>query len=332
VITEKISIWVLQLAKSVFCFIAVLMVLFSFIHYSGAAVASNGQYGACGPYYLWYQTGPVSYQEYLDVCGITFDISDIIDDFDFVYFEDTEAFHRVSLDRNQDGYSDWSFFRRYGNRLEWRPQSGCARIRQQGCEQNTFNPACGYAMISVQPRRDSQNGSAVIPITVIAKCPPNNIDCSRTLVLRHTYSNCVASPVPNFVLFKELNTDSAIPDEEEVTYTTTILNTGGKTGRTILTTTISDGTNGGSLTLSSYNIECPPEAKCTVPSMTGKRIEISLAHFPADKQAKVIHVLKASTQGIPFEEGEKWSSDFTITSTLSTGGRYSAHVTVTMEY
>jgi hypothetical protein len=66
--------------------------------------------------------------------------------------------------------------------------------------------------------------------------------------------------------------------------------------------------------------------------MTGKRIEVSLAHFPADKQAKVIHVLKASTQGIPFEEGEKWSSDFTITSTLSTGGRYRADVTITMEY
>lgn len=330
--TKRSSIWVLRLLKRVFCCIVVSLALFSSTHYSGAAVAPNGQYGACGPYYLWYQTGPMHYQEYLDVCGITFDISDVIDDFDFVYFEDTEASRRASLDKNQDGVSDWSFFRRYGNWLEWRPQSGCVRIRQRGCEQNTFNPACGYAMISVQPRRDTQNGSAVIPITVMAKCPPNNIDCSRTFVLRHAYSNCVMPPSPGFVLFKELNTEGPIPDGEEVTYTTTIFNTGGKTGRTILTTTISEGTNGGALTLASYSIECPPEATCTVPSMTGKRIEVSLAHFPADKQAKVIHVLKASTQGIPFEEGEKWSSDFTITSTLSTGGRYRADVTITMEW
>ena len=111
--TKRSSIWVLRLSKRIFCCIVVSLALFSSTHHLGAAVAPNGQYGACGPYYLWYQTGPMHYQKYLDICGITFDISDVIDDFDFVYFGDTEASRRASLDKNQDGVSDWSFFRRF---------------------------------------------------------------------------------------------------------------------------------------------------------------------------------------------------------------------------
>ena len=48
-----------------------------------AAVAPNGQLGACGPYYIWYQVTPDAYPsliDYVDLCGITFDIRDVLKD------------------------------------------------------------------------------------------------------------------------------------------------------------------------------------------------------------------------------------------------------------
>jgi hypothetical protein len=78
-------------------------------HPEEAAVTPNGQYDKCGPYYLWYQIGPDSSRytgDYVDLCEITFDVTDVFNDFEFVYFTD----QRAILDQNQDGISDLNFY------------------------------------------------------------------------------------------------------------------------------------------------------------------------------------------------------------------------------
>lgn len=313
----------------------ILLTLFILISARGmfpieAAVPPNSQDGECGPYYFWYQTGPTGYQQHLDVCGITFDISDAIDDFDLVYFEDSEIGRRIDLDENRDGISDENFFRRQGNIVEWRPSKECVRITQQGCESTEFDKRCAYAMIRLQPRRDFTQGSAVIPISVELDCgssPSSN--CQRSFVIRHTYSDCDVSLGPEFVLVKNLKPhQKKYHYGEKFVYTATVLNTSGKAGKTNLTLRISDGSNHGVLRLAQYAIACPQQARCVIPDMNDQYLQITLDDFPADLHAEMSFVFEADTEGIPRVAGEKWTSDFTITTELSTGGHYTTEITI----
>ena len=146
-------------------------VLWSFIPHS-AAVSPNGQQGRCGPYYLWYQIGPDSYTysgDYVDLCEITFDISEVLNDFDFVYFTGKWA----HLDKNRDGISDLYFYfppiptptqsqPQPPKLLKWKPEHGCVRINLRDCWGMAFNENCGSAMISIQPRPGFRKGSVKI--------------------------------------------------------------------------------------------------------------------------------------------------------------------------
>lgn len=118
-----------------------------------AAVAPNEQEGVCGPYYIWYQASPTDYDydvEYIDLCGIIMNIRDIADDFDFVYFENTDGYPWRSLDNNHDGISDLFFIRWDQDYLKWEPESGCIRISMRNCRGKTLNEQCGYAAIRIQ--------------------------------------------------------------------------------------------------------------------------------------------------------------------------------------
>ncbi len=344
-IKQKFGSFELTSSENIVCILAIFLTIITFYDYPHAAVPPNGQEGACGPYYLWYQDGPVGYQQYFDICGIIFDISDVVDDFDFVYFADNAVFQRTSLDHDRDGFSDWSFIGRTGNLLEWRPEGSCVRITQRGCEQNRFNPACGYAMIQVQPRRDSKEGNATIPVRVVARCPPDGRDCSKRFAIPHAYSNCGITLSPGFVVLKEvgqysgyggkyqkLNREERIIKEEgAVVYIATVYNAGDKIGDTTLSTVISEGTNGGALRLTGYRVDCPPEAVCTVPEMSDTALTVSLTNIAKEKRAIVKYYLQPEAYAHPSEKNEQWSSKFTITHTLSTGGNYQTDMTLGSE-
>ncbi len=83
-----------KLLKRLLCVSILCFLTFSSIHAVQAAVSPNGQRGACGPYYIWYQMSAEDFPypiDYVYLCGITFDINDVVDDFDFVYFTDHYA-------------------------------------------------------------------------------------------------------------------------------------------------------------------------------------------------------------------------------------------------
>ena len=186
------------LSAIIIFFVVASFVICSCIQTVGAkAVAPNKQEGKCGPLYLWDQIGPDSYTwptDYVDLYKITFDISDIVDDFDFVYLTDTPTLPKSHLDRNRDGISDLHFFRRSNNQLEWKPRNDRVRITQRGCWASQFNENCGYAMIGIQPKPGFQDGSARISIKVAKRCSPTGIDCSETHLFLHEYSHCSSPP------------------------------------------------------------------------------------------------------------------------------------------
>lgn len=302
---------------------------FVFIHQLGtAAVVPNGQPGRCGPYYFWYQVSPDNRTysaDYIDLCGITFDITDVLDDFDFVNFTDTSTLQRASLDRNRDGISDLYFFGRNQNKLEWKPDNDCIRINLRECQGTTFNENCGYAMISIQPKPGIRNGSARIPIRVTKKCPPYGADCSETATIFHDYYGCVTSAAPDFIVHKHVDpvllyTTYVRP---EFTYTVTVQNAGAEKGNTILTDTVTNGTNGGTLHLSTLKITtCPAYARCTVSSITHNTIQISLTGLLMNDKATITYILTGNRDEVA--QGEV--SYFTNTATLSNGS--SSQVTV----
>ena len=293
-----------------------------------AAVAPNGQPGACGPYYIWYQMTPDSYPsliDYIDLCGITFDISDVIKDFDFVRFTDTETHQRAALDLDQDGISDLYFAGKIQNHLKWKPPNGCVRIPLQECQGGSgLKEQCGYAMMSIQPKSGFQQGSARINIGVHAKCPPNGTDCSRTYELKHQYANCFDSSIPEFMIHKKVNRE--LVESYSVNtfeFSVTVQNTGDrKENATILTDTVSTGTQGGTLKLSDFKIMCSEDATCSILSVTTQQIRVSLGNIPPNKSVGLFYTMTAPKDEIPDDE----YSYFTNTATLSTGT--SARVTV----
>lgn len=296
-----------------------------------AAVKPNGQEGVCGPYYIWYQVSPEDYAyvvDYIDLCGVTLTISDIIDDFDFVYFENTPAYSWASLDRNHDGISDLFFVRREQDVLKWQPESGCIRIHLRDCQTNTLNEQCGYAAIRIQPRHGFREGSAKFSIQTTAKCPPNGIDCSKNYTFIQKYSNClIRTPLPDFVVQKQVNDvffsstySSPMPRFD---YTIIVQNTSDQTKDTELTDSISEGTKGGVLSLLGIRIErCPPMAACYVSGIESNRMHLSFRNFPPGEQARITYTLKGNTDEI----GQDEVSYFTNIATLSNGN--SAQVTV----
>lgn len=304
----------------IFCF-----ALSSFIEHSEAAVAPNKQAGTCGQYYLWYQMSAEDYSypmDYVYLCSITFDIIDVTDDFDFVYFIDSVASQRALLDQNSDGISDSYFFGRSQNHIVWKPDGGCIRINLRECQGNKLNERCGYAMISVQPKPGFRNGSARIPIRVVAQCP-NGSDCSKNYIIVHEYSDCVKQAVPDFIMHKQVDTFYLASSRPEFDYEITVQNTTTKKSSITLIDTISEGTNGGELRLSEIKITtCPTNATCTLSSVTNKQIQILFTNFPPNGKAIIAYKMKAENIEIPREE----VSYFTNTATLSNGS--SAQVTV----
>jgi hypothetical protein len=288
-----------------------------------AAVAPNDQTGECGPYYIWYQTSPDSYPpllDYLDLCGITFDISGVVSDFDFVYFTDNEKFQRAGLDKDRDGVSDLFFEGRSQNQLKWRPPNGCVRVNLRECQDGIgFRRECGYAMISIQPKRGFRDGSARIAIGVDAKCPPNGADCSHSYEFVHRYSGCISTAPPEFVVQARVLqefADSNIEKEEMFQFTVTVRNTGTKKeNNNVLTNITSAGSNGGRLHLSFFSFACPREATCNLIEAGTDRFEMSLADIPPDGVATISYNMKIHNSTIP----EDVVSYFSNTATLSTG-------------
>lgn len=117
-------------------------------------------------------------------------------------------------------------------------------------------------------------------------------------------------------------------DGEQFIYTATILNTGGKTGTTRLTVSVSEGSNRGALRFIQYAVACPQGARCVVPDMDEQQLQVTFENFPADQSAKISLAFEADTEGISTIAGELWTSDFTITAELSTGGQYSTPITI----
>jgi len=283
-----------------------------------AAVGPNGQPGACGPYYLWYQVSPDPSRpagDYVELCRITFDITDVLDDFNFVHFTDTDALKRAALDTNQDGISDQDFFLQYQNILEWKPESGCVRINLAECAQANFSQKCGYAMIGIQPKAGFRSGSVRIPVRVTKKCPPTERDCSETVIIVHDYSNCEFPSTPNFLVHQSVKQIFSTSNPPEFEYTIIVQNTSAEAGDTLLTETITGGSNGGTLVVSKLNITCPRSANCTISSMTDEKMQISIAGLPATDSAKIEYTRKGNSAEIAKDE----VSYFTSLVTLSNG-------------
>jgi hypothetical protein len=354
ILIQKLESFPQIVLNSIIFIVIACFALFSFIHYSSAAVAPNRQYGQCGPYYLWYQIGPDSYTysgDYVDLCEITFDISDVLDDFDFVYFTESRAL----LDKNRDGISDqWYFPEEFQPQnhdqdqdqdhdqdqdqdqnqlppqpqtpvqIKWKPTHGCVRINLRDCWGTTFNEYCGYAMISIQPKAGFPSGSARIPVSVTKRCPPYGADCSETAIITHDYSNCYVpmSLSPDFIVHKHVEplilSRVATP---EFKYTVTVQNTGEGKGDTMLTDIVTNGSNGGILQLSEFKIECPKGAGC-FPNITDEKIQILLLGVARDYVAVITYILT----GNAYEISNNEVSYFTNTATLSNG--HSSQVTV----
>jgi hypothetical protein len=317
---------IVQVFLTIIIFAAMVgFIMFSFTQQVGAqAVSPNGRYGKCGPYYLWYQVSPDSYaSDYVDLCGITFDISDVVDDFNFVYFTDTTSSQRAWLDKNRDGISDQYFFRRTEDQiLEWKPDMGCVRIDLRDCWGAMFNPNCGYAMIHIQPKPGVRSGSARIPVKAIKKCSPNGVDCSETTTISHEYSDCVAQALPDFIVQKKV--DQVFGGyKADFKYTITVQNIGSNKGSTMVTDTFTGGTNGGTLELAELKIEqCPSHARCTISSITNETIQISLVGLGVGNVVTITYSRKGNAADI--SKGD--ISYFTNTATLPNGS--SSQVTV----
>lgn len=282
------------------------------------AIDPNTQADNCGPYYIWYQTGPDSYSSptaYVDLYSITFDIGDIVDDFDFVYFTGS----RAALDANKDGVSDHSFYQINGNQLTWRPANGRMRITQRGCWSSTFNERCGYAMINIQPKGWFRNGSARIPVYAEKRCSPTGVDCSEKLLVFHEFSNCkvTTEALPDFIIRSEVEEkiDSA-SGMEIIMYHLTIENTTDGPRGTTLTNSITGETSVGRFFLNYFNVDCPQNGVCLVENISNDRFQIELSEIPPKKPIVVSYSIGVSKNDIPFGE----TSYFTGRTTLSTGG------------
>lgn len=308
------------------------LMFIGFIEFTGisvwAAVEPNNQEGACGPYYIWYQVSADDYAyavDALDLCGITFDISDIVDDFDFVHFQDTSVYLWSPLDKNHNGISDLFFTGRERTVLKWQPESGCIRIQLQDCQGKTLNEQCGYAAIRIQPKHGFREGSAKITIRTTAKCLPGGIDCNKQYTFIHKYSNCsIETPLPAFVVQKSVNdVFSSTSYTPKFDFTLIVQNTSGQKGDTELTDTITEGTAGGFLSLSAIEIErCPPGASCYITGIYDSHIQIVLKNFQPNENATITYSLKGNSDDVL--RGEV--SYFTNIVTLSHGN--SAQVTV----
>ncbi len=291
----------------------------------GKATDPNKQTGRCGPFYIWYQTGPDEFSspsDYVDLYSITFDMSDIVDDFDFVYFTDSKR----ELDTNEDGVSDQHFAMIDGNLIKWTPINGRARITQQGCWASTFNKHCGYAMISIQPKPWYQNGSARIPVHVKKSCSPNGIDCSETHLVQHTFSGCKVRSLPDFVIRKEVNTDKPLNEGRFVfEYSITVENTTNQPKSTELSDAITSSNQAGEINIEYFNIDCPKNGICQIKTMTKDRFTLELRDIPSNEQVVVTYQMMLDRISIP--TGPK--TYFTNAATLSSGG--SSQVTIGMD-
>ena len=296
-----------------------------------AVVEPNDLESVCGPYYIWYQVNPTDYDynvEYIDLCGIIMNISDIVDDFDFVYFKNTSGYPWASLDKNTDGISDLFFIRWDQDHLKWQPESGCIRIYMRNCHGKTLNEQCGYAAIRIQPKHGFREGSAKFSIHTIAKCPPTGFDCSKSYTLIHQYSNClIRAPLPDFVVQKQVKEVFFVPSYSSRTpqfeYTIIVQNTSEQTQNTELTDSLSEGTKGGILILFSIKIEkCPSTATCFLTGIDDNRMHFSFKNFPPGEQAKITYTFTGNSDDIARDV----VSYFTNIATLSNGN--SSQVTV----
>jgi hypothetical protein len=281
----------------------------------------NDQYGKCGPYYIWYQTGPGKFSapfDFVDLYSVTFDISDVVDDFDFVYFTGT----RRGLDRNEDGISDWNFYSVDDHQVTWIPPNGQERITQKGCWSSVFHHECGYAMISIQPKPWSRNGSARIPIHVTQKCSQTGSDCSESHVIFHEYANCQAQSLPEFIIRHE-KAKTGIDHGRTITqFDITIENTTDEPKHTDVTNSMTKESVEGEMFLYYVNIDCPQDAICKIHTMDNDSFTIKLEAIPPQGEVIISYEMAIDRYTIPSDV----KSYFTNTATLSDGE--SSQVTV----
>ena len=292
-----------------------------------AAVAPNGRYGACGPYYIWYWLSPDDLptpRAYAYLCGITFNIHDVIDDFDFVYFTD----QYTPFDRNQDGISDGEFLvTKYADYIEWRPPGGCIKIYPGECQGNSSSPRCRYAMIRIQPKSGVQQGRVSIPISVIFRDQPNGPNLIKEDVTFREYSNCASQALPDFLVQKQVDSVckkwEAEKSKKEVAFKFTL--TVRNTNRTRASTTLIDRIDNpvlGEFVLSQIKIEhCPTEALCSRLKANQEQIQLDLANLPHNDVVIITYTLTYTlkTEDVePFNKEEILS--FTnMATTLSDG-------------
>jgi hypothetical protein len=262
------------------------------------------------PYYLWYQFEQDSYPstvKYIEFCSITFDITDVVDDYDFLPFTGQWA----SLDQNKDGISDQYFSKIDKNRIEWRPKNGCVRLDLSECshrQQNEFNEHCG-AVIGLQPKPGRFSGEARIPVLIKAICYPPGTNCDETSLILHRYS-C------GFIVVLDVS-QSILTDNQKVRYTLIVRNISKHKGNTILTATNINGTRGGSLNFiqDSLKVDCPSSASYSPKILSDKTLQIDLTDLSGDQEASITYERQANTVGI--SKGE--ISEFVTAVALSEG-------------
>lgn len=298
---------------------------FSSIHSVQAAVAPNWQRGTCGPYYIWYQMSAEDFPypiDYVYLCSITFDISDVVDDFDFVYFTDYYA----PLDRDQDGISDLYYVGRRQSYLEWKPQGGCVGMNLWECQKNTFGARCGYAMIHIQPKPGFQKGKASIPVYTTLKYQPNGVEFTKRYPAFHEYADCVRDSLPDFVVQKNVEPKCeklAAGNKITLTYTIKVQYTQTEQEDTTLTTTLTRGADVENLALLETKIDnCPSEATCTLLDTNKDHIQVELKGLSRDDLVKIKYVLTAKKVKIPENEA------LYFTNTISLSDGTSSHSTI----
>jgi hypothetical protein len=274
----------------------------------------NGQHDKCGPYYIWYQTGPDKFSapfDFVDLYSITFDISDVVDDFDFVYF--TGA--RSGLDSNKDGISDWNFYSADDTQIVWIPPNGQERIAQRNCWNSVFCRECGYAMISIQPKPWLRNGSARIPIHVTQKCSQTGADCSETHVISHEYSDCQVQSLPDFIIRHEKGKTTTEHGRSVTQFDITVENTTDGDKNTDVTNSMTMENFDEELFLHYINIDCPQDAICKIYTLDNATFTIKLEAIPPEEEVVISYQMAIDRKTIPARE----KSYFTNTATLSNG-------------
>ncbi len=158
---------------------------------STAIISSLQRPVNCNPKYIYWEIGPNETTDSVDVCYAVMDITDIIDDFDFVAFEGNEK----AFDRNADGISGSGV--KKGNIIRWLG-SNCksfVNVTTKNCNANPFQGDCIWVGIRLKPKANRNNGSfQTAPVMYIQYRSSTGVlfdhSKKRFLIDGYAYSNC----------------------------------------------------------------------------------------------------------------------------------------------